>query len=382
MMKILIYSNCLEGHNLEYLHHLYTRAANDGNNYVFVVPIQFVEMKALMAWPESSNIIFDYITAEEAEKCNHNKYFHFLGTQTYSARLICRKIRKHKPEHTFLLSIDQGIPYTALFLRKSDKSRISCISYRILPYQWNSLPLYKKIIEWVAYHIVLCNSRYNTIFLLNNHKYLDWYNKKFKTDKYKYLTDPATTDVMKGGSLRDDLHIPEDALVYAHLGVLDASKGTVEILDAIKMLTEEEAKNRYFIFGGKVKDGIKKEFYKKVKALKSRNIIIYDKFCEYELFCSIYKTCDYVLFPYTPRPNSSGILGNAALFGKPVITTDGGAMGDLVREYHLGKLMPDNSPISIYKAITNTTIDDFNPRNYVEDHTIDNFCDQIFSAFN
>lgn len=379
---ILIYGNCLTGHNLEYLHHLYVRASEDERRtYLFVVPIDFVKMKFLMNWPDATNISFDFITEDETEKCNRNKYFHFIGTQTYSARLLSRKIKKFKPDHVFMISIDQGIPYIELFLNCRHKCKISCICYRILPYQWSSLPFYKKIIEWVTYNVVLKRERYNAVFLLNNHKYLEWYKTRFKTEKYKYLTDPVTTDITKGSSMRESMNIPENALVFAHLGVLDASKGTIGILDAISMLTDSVSSKMYFIFGGKVQEGIKKEFYEKVEALKNHHIIVYDKFCEYELFCSIYKTCDYVLFPYTPRPNSSGILGNAALFGKPVITTDGGAMGDLVREYHLGALIPDNSAPSIYKAILNPKIEGFAPSKYIEDHTITNFCNQIFSVF-
>ena len=381
-MKILIYTNCLEGHNLEYIHHIYVGASKENDKFfLFLIPEEFKKKKIMMEWPEANNIFFDFISQEQTEKCNRNKYFHFLGTQTYSARLLARKIKQHEPDHVFM-DIDQGIPYLDLFLGCNQKTRISCICYRIIPYEWKTLPLIKKIIEWLTYHVILKRSRYQTVFLLNNRKYLDLYNNKFHTDKYRYLTDPVTTDVNLGKNLREEFNIPPSSKVFIHLGVMGRHKGTLNILDAIRMLSDDESKDLYFIFAGKIGDEMKDEFYEKYNALKSyRNILVYDKFCKYEFFSSLYKTCDYVLFPYTPRPNSSGLLGNAALYGKPVITTDGGAMGDIVREYHLGYLMPNNSSFSIYNAIREPYIANFCPSQYVMDHTINNFCNQIFEIF-
>ena len=381
-MTILIYDNCLDGHHLEYIHHIYVRAAFEGDNsYIFVIPDHFLAMRKLLRWPDSPNISFDYLSENETRRCNRNKYLHFWGTQTYSAWLLCKKIKNYSPDHVFMVSIDMGIPFVELFLKNS-KTKISCISYRMIPYQWKSLPIIKKGLEWLTYNVVLKKNRYPSVFLLNNHKFVGLYNNKFKTDKYRYLTDPITIENKIGKDLRDPLKIPKDAKVYVHLGAMGIHKGTLNLLEAIGMLDETEAENRYFIFGGKLGEDIKVVFYKKLESLPDYcHVIVYDRFCEFELFCSFYQTCDYVVFPYLPRPNSSGLLGNAAFYGKPVITTDGGAMGDLVREYKLGYLMPDNSPQSIYEAIKNSLIEVFTPRKYVETHTIDNFCDQIFSVF-
>lgn len=379
--KILIYTNCLDGHHLEYIHHIYVRAASETKHtFIFVVPDRFLSMKKLMDWPDATNVTFDYLSEKETKRCNRNKYLHFLGTQTYSAYILSRKIRKHQPD-CVLMDIDKGIPYVELFLPRSLKTRISCICFRIIPYQWDSLPWVKKVIEWITYHVVLKKERYHTVFLLNNRKYIGLHNEKFNTDKYKYLTDPVTVEASVGVDLRKSLGISDHATVFIHLGCMGKEKGTFGILDAIRMLSADELKDKYFIFAGKIGAGIKEEFYKKLNAIASPHVIVYDRFCEYELFCSLYKTCDYVLFPYQPRPNSSGLLGNAALFGKPAITTDGGAMGDLVREYHLGYLMEDNSPRCIYQAILNPKIENYNPEEYVKDHTIKNFCDQIFESF-
>lgn len=381
-MKVLFYNNCLDGHNLEYIHHWYEKAVNEKDkSFIFILPEKFESLKAMMKWSETDNITFDFLSGDETRKCNKNKLFHFLGTQTYSAWLLAKKINKYNPDYVFM-DIDQGIPFLDLFFPHRAKARISCISYRIIPYEWGTLPWIKKTIEWVTYHVVLKKDRYQTVFLLNNHKYIEHYNNKFKTSKYKYLTDPVTTDLSIGFNIRNSLDIPDDAKVFVHLGVMGRHKGTINILNALAMLSDEETAGMYFIFAGVVGFDIKDEFYEKFNQLKKkRNLIVYDEFCEYELFCSLYKTCDYVLFPYIPRPNSSGLLGNAALYGKPVITTDGGAMGDLVREYHLGCLMPDNSPQSICSAIRSPAINEFNPDEYVKDHTIQNFCDTIFSEF-
>ena len=234
----------------------------------------------------------------------------------------------------------------------------------------------------LTYNVALKKDRYNAIFLLNNHKYVDYYNDKYRTDKYRYITDPVTTDKSLGHDLHNELSIPISDKVFIHIGHMGQGKGTLEILDAIAKLTEKESRRLHFIFAGVVGQDIKKIFYQKKTELEYKHhIYVYDKFCEYDFLCSLYKTCDFVLFPYPPRPNSSGLLGNAALFGKPVITVDGGAMGDLVREYNLGYLMPDNSPQSILEAINNSQNMTFESQRYVDTHSIKEFCDTIFETF-
>lgn len=380
-MVTIIYENDLNGHHLEYLHHIYNRAIKVPQvKFIFIVPHFFIEKSKLLLWDSASNVVFDYIPDEEAEKTVHNK-FHSIGMQFNNAKLMCRYIKKYNPDHFFTPGGMLGFPYIDFFLSANSITKISSVCYSIWPYYFKNLPMYKKVLVWYTYNHVIKKKNYHVIFVLNNKKYLNYYNQKFCYGKFKYLTDPVTTDKNIGCDIRSELNISRDKKIFIHVGAMEHVKGTINILKALQRLSHIELDNNHFIFAGNVGASIKKEFYNLLSRInRPDSISVYDKFCEYDFFCSLYKTCDYVLFPYPPRPNSSGLLGNAALFNKPVITTRGGAIGDLVTEYNLGLLMDDNSPESIIKAIRETDKIQFTPDRYVAEHTREEFCNQIFEV--
>ena len=51
--------------------------------------------------------------------------------------------------------------------------------------------------------------------------------------------------------------------------------------------------------------------------------------------------------PYQFTNLSSGVLGYAAVFDKPVIGPDGGLIGNLIKENNLGVTISDVSPLGI-----------------------------------
>ena len=75
-MRILIFTPRSAGHHLEYLHHLYDGAKNKlENNYFFLVPNSFKEVKNELEWETAPNIEFIYLTEKESIKCNTGNYF-------------------------------------------------------------------------------------------------------------------------------------------------------------------------------------------------------------------------------------------------------------------------------------------------------------------
>lgn len=53
---------------MEYLHHIYDICRFKlSQKYVFVVPIEFEDIKSKMVWPAADNVTFDFISETEKQ---------------------------------------------------------------------------------------------------------------------------------------------------------------------------------------------------------------------------------------------------------------------------------------------------------------------------
>ena len=107
---------------------------------------------------------------------------------------------------------------------------------------------------------------------------------------------------------------------------------------SIYSVIEKEKQEKYaFVFAGVIASNIKSEFYRLVEQYrKDIQIIVIEGFLEYDTIGSLCMSCDVILTPYKRINTSSGAIGYAAQFKKPVIATGGGLLGKLVNKYHLG----------------------------------------------
>ena len=374
MKKVLIYDDEIFGHHLEYIHHIHERAVLEQDmEFVFVCPEKFLELKGMLDWTGSTNVRFDFLSAEEYADIHAV----FRTSFSKSAKALGRRVRKYRPDEVFLIVLPQVVPFDLAFIR--GKVKISGIIYSMLPLQLSSLSWRRKLVKKLTYKYLFKSSRYKDLYVLNSHSYTGLFNSRYRTGKFKYLTDPIPISPEPGESLRGELGIPEDARVFLHLGAMRGPKGTLAILDALKSIPAGKAEGMYFIFAGRIQDDIKEEFYRRYGGLKdSYNLILKDEFLPFTMMNSLYKTCDVVLAPYYDSFQSSGVVGCAALFHKPIIVLEDGFAADLVKEYRLGRAV---KPEDLPAAIQDCGFDGFAPERYVREHTIDEFTTRIFSGF-
>jgi hypothetical protein len=166
--------------------------------------------------------------------------------------------------------------------------------------------------------------------------------------------------------------------VYLHFGGLSARKGTLEILRAIGLLPVEALQQKVFIFAGKVTDEMRAEFYALVRQQSARaKILVFDEFCSYEFLNNLCYIADWILIPYTNPNQSSGVIGYAGYFHKPVIGPRQGLLGQLIRDYHLGICLEDVTAASIQQAIESTP--EFSETStYAATHQVSDFLHAIF----
>ena len=134
----------------------------------------------------------------------------------------------------------------------------------------------------------------------------------------------------------------------------------------------------FFFFAGRITDSIKNEFNELVDTIGDRaNIIIEDGFFPFEVLGAFIKNSDWILIPYKTKSQSSGILGHAAYFQKPVIGVRDSLIGNIIEEYNLGVCIEKSNAESIKMNLEHLPKLTIKESGYVESHSIDMFNDHI-----
>lgn len=367
-MKILIFDTMISGHHLEYIHHLYDAFGKMKNNkFVFCIPDLFCISKLKLNWNFYDNITFKYLLEKEIdfEKCNRIKKSFLMS------RLLKKCIDEVKPEKVFLISLIDFFPLLPFII--SSKYSISGIIYKIYLYEWKNYTRIQKLYEILRQITISKPQCISRIYILNDNSAATYLNKLWLTNKFYYLPDPC---IPVGNYNSIDIYshynIPNNKQIFLHMGAMEGRKGTLEILDAIKMIKNPE---KYcFVFAGKIFKDISQSFYEKYNALKYKyNIVVIDEFCEYDLLANLTQICDCVLLPYKRVSLSSGIIYYAAQFNKTIIATGQGLLGKIIRKNKLGYTIKEVNAENIASAIESLTPLHINAATYLKGKTITDF---------
>lgn len=156
-------------------------------------------------------------------------------------------------------------------------------------------------------------------------------------------------------TLKTKLGIEPHRRVFLLFGALDGRKGIYQLLDGIQLLAPELCQNLCLLLVGKTNAAEQANIQQKVRTLCQTHPVqlveCYDFIPEDEV-SAYFQLADIVLAPYQRHVGMSGILLLAAAAGKPVLSSDYGLMGELVRRYHLGLTVDSTAPVEIAKALT------------------------------
>lgn len=376
--KTLVFVDSIDGHNLEYINHLYTGALLKDNDYVFILPISFLEVSNKFIWPNCSNIVIELFEDSLISKYN-NKILKALKI----CRLIQKKVSIHNCNSVFLISLMNAMPFLPFLLKGSVK--ISGIIYKVFLYRWKHSSIIVRFADVLKYILFSNFNNFYRIYLLNDSLAPVFLNKKYKTSVFSYLVDPIVPLSVNGlQDFRKDLNISPEKIVFLHFGALTSRKGTIEILEAICLIDDYTLSKCSFIFAGVVFNDIKDIFYELVNIInKKTKIIIFDRFCDYEFLGSLCVASNYVLIPYKNFEQSSGVLGYAAQFNIPVVGPSSGLLGKLIKKNKLGFTINDITSSSLANFINNSKNNkNFIPNNYLDNRTVSTFIGTIFMGVN
>lgn len=377
-MRLLIFDTSVTGHHLEYIHHLYQYAVlQTTDEYFFVLPSSFQKEKGVYEWSESRNVHVLAIDDDWQEKIDKGRA---LKKAYYRSLLLKRYVNEIRPNHVFLIVLMAFLPFLPFLMPRGIK--VSGVMYKIYLYRWGTSSILKRCFD-VMNHILLVRSDIiSCIFVLNDSSAASYLNRKYKTNKFVFLTDPFNEIGYSGKDIRNELNISDNDIVFLHYGGLSKRKGTLDILEAIKLLTDTQAKNKVFLFAGKLDKEIHTDFYKLTLDLKDigRKIVIINRFCSNELLNDLCASSNFILCPYKDTDLSSGALSYASKYKLPVIGPKEGLIGKLIKRYNLGVMLDATTPEKLSKAISDSVL--FQVKSgqarYFSQLTISSFCNIIF----
>lgn len=357
-MTILIFTPDIGGHHLEYLHHIYLIAAKSNNNsYIFLLPEKFNDVKKNFLWPEKDHIKFDLFRGSQFSVCL-NSTMAVLKNTFRITKFVARKARDYSADVVYSNYLVLFVPFAPLLFKKTTK--IVGIIYKIYLHDENAQGTLSSIIERYKFKLMSQCSVFKRVYLLNDEQSCVNLNKLFKTDKFQPIPDPFVPLEPNSRNIREEFNIPNQNTLFVHFGAMNINKGTIDILESLKQLSQSECEHYTFFFAGCVSSEIKKSFYERVDDLKRRmQIVVIDDFCTYGFFASLCSACDCIITPYKRTSQSSGLIGYASQFGKPVIGPNKGLYGYLVKRYRLGILIDNITPELLRNAYKKISIGDY-----------------------
>ena len=182
-------------------------------------------------------------------------------------------------------------------------------------------------------------------------KFLKKY-KKNNFSKVVYTPDPGQLKFFFPQKFaKNYLKIKKNVFIILIYGAIKMSNGIKELISSLQYLNNNKIK---LIIAGKQTDDVK--FFLKLEANKqlinTGQVIIFDGFKNYKDEAILFSASDIVWVGYDDNfSGSSGVLHQAGLANKPVITNRLGLLGYLNKKYKIGSVVNLSSVIDIKNKI-------------------------------
>ena len=177
-------------------------------------------------------------------------------------------------------------------------------------------------------------------------------NKKNNFSKVVYTPDPGQLNFFFSQKFsKNYLKIKKNVFIILIYGAIKMSKGIKELICSLQYLNNNKIK---LIIAGKQTEDVK--FFLKLEANKqlinTGQVIIFDGFINYKDEAILFSASDIVWVGYDDNfSGSSGVLHQAGLANKPVITNRLGLLGYLNKKYKIGSVVNLSSVIDIKNKI-------------------------------
>ena len=277
-------------------------------------------------------------------------------------QLMCQYASKLKPSHSIVLYFDTYF-LPLVLLKATPPCSFSGIYFRpsfhypqfssYSPSRWDSWQQWR---EKFLLGKILSNPKLQNLFCLDPFaiKYIEQFDQKKKA---VHLPDPVEqyqSPELKPASIKEKLGVDSHRQVFLLFGAINGRKGIYQLLEAILQLPHQLCQQLCLLIIGEssVAEHLETQIAVVCQAKPVQIIRRYEFISDREVQ-AYFQLADVILAVYQRHVGMSGILLLAAAAGKPVLSSNYGLMGEIVRYYHLGLTVDSTQPGEITAGLTN-----------------------------
>ena len=285
-----------------------------------------------------------------------------LRNDRYIGSLLRRAVLEHRPDHVMLMYFDHLQFSLATGLRFEVPVRFSGTYFRPSFYyrrQAEAPSSARAVLEdfqkRTLLRLALRNPHLDTLFTLDPYAVapIEALNVPARV---VHLPEPFETGLPQDElpeATRRRLGVEADRDVLLLFGSLDARKGVLELLEALRELPSTLARRACLVMAGEMGSG-RVDMMAAVAALRERGdvqVIHLDTFVSDVEMHRLFRAAGLVLLPYQHHVGSSGVAVRAAAAGVPVLGPTYGMLGTLIRDRHLGLSVDTTRPAAIAEGL-------------------------------
>lgn len=357
-MKTLFYDLHSSGHHREYVQHLLDSLPTH-------LDISFA-LSQQLASDFSRNGKVEIITIPIAEdNQNRGKEISWLNELAL----------KEKIEAIFFLNIDPYQTYIEdLSVNVKKVGGILFHSHHRIPWLYGNSPIdaLKNLAKiFRAKHrlrLLSRSKRNNVLFLLDDKEGVKKLNETHR-GIFRYLPDPIS--IVENKIVKNKINKKNEVLLFGSI----IPRKNIEHL--IRVLKKGDFSKWEFRIIGKGKQ----EYVESLRKLcLGMNVTIENRFVDYNEMDLIFHQTTIIMMVYKNFFGSSGVLGRAAYFNKPVIASKIGLIGELVKQYKLGATVKENF-MGLSEALELSLDANLNSKSkeYLEDKKPYTFAQEIYN---
>jgi glycosyltransferase involved in cell wall biosynthesis len=362
--QILLFDLSVRGHHpnyIKYLIHYWQQHPQGDRLNILVSPRFLTEHTDVVALADHhSDIRFVAITPSEAAALPARKSSWQRALRVFQEwQLLCKYARELAATHCLLLYFDTyQLPF---LLAKPAPCSVSGVYFRpsfhyqdLNGYQPTRKERWLQQREKFLLSRILTHPQLHTLFCLDPFA-VEKLNQRYPQKKAVSLPDPVITSSVSQSQvaeLQQRLGIEPHRRVFLLFGALTERKGVFQLLEAIRQQSSQLCQQMCLCLVGESRIASRIESrLSDICQIKPLQAIQQYEFISDEQVRAYFQIADVILAPYQKHIGMSGILLLAAAAEKPILSSDYGLMGELVRRHRLGVCVDSTSPATLAKGL-------------------------------
>lgn len=351
------------GHHAGYLHHLirYWQQWDVAGELVVVVSPSFLTMHPDIVTSAQGAPTVHLIAISDAEESYRQSRRRQVLQMQYEWELVVTYAGQWRVSQVLLMYFDTF--QLAFGLARRVPCPVAGIFFRpVFHYEaWGHRPANsrEKIQEWRKRQLirwVVRRQSLRTLFCLDPFvvpTLNQWAGRSVAT----YLPDPVEvypTTATDADVLRQRLGIGPTRRILLVFGHLDERKGLFTLIEAFQRLTPAQQTNWCLLLAGPVDDGIAEALNTTLDTLTAQTtvqVVRQHAFVPEPDIQPYFAISDLVITLYQRHIGMSAVLVRAAAAGKPVLSSDYGLVGQLVKTRGLGRVVASENPMAVADAL-------------------------------